>query len=118
MLKLYENIKKFRKERQWTQEDLAKRTGYERSMIAKIESGNVDLTQSKIDVFASAFGVTASELVEYEENSTGIEMNVVSRLLNRYPSIFTDPFIETYAKMSVELKKQIRDYADFLLKRG
>lgn len=61
---LYENIKKYRKQAGLTQEELAKKAGYtDRSSIAKIESGHVDLTQSKIRQFAEIFGVTPSALM-------------------------------------------------------
>ena len=68
MIILYENIKKFRKQAQMSQEELAKRTGYtDRSSIAKIEKGTVDLSQSKIQQFADVFGVPASELMGWED---------------------------------------------------
>ena len=48
MLELYKNIRRYRKELKLSQEELAKRTGYtDRSSIAKIEKGMVDLPQSK-----------------------------------------------------------------------
>ena len=69
MLELYRNIKEFRKNANMSQDELAKKTGYsDRSSIAKIESGQVDLPQSKIMLFANALGVTASELM----GNTGI----------------------------------------------
>ena len=50
-----------------SQEELAKRTGYtDRSSIAKIEKGMVDLSQSKIKQFADVFGITPSELMGWE----------------------------------------------------
>lgn len=64
MLELYSNIRKFRKELKLSQEDLAKRTGYtDRSSIAKIEKGMVDLPQSKILLFAEALNVSPGELM-------------------------------------------------------
>ena len=70
MIVLYENIKKFRKREKMSQEELAKRTGYtDRSSIAKIERGAVDLPQSKIQQFADVFGVSASELMGWEDNN-------------------------------------------------
>jgi transcriptional regulator with XRE-family HTH domain len=63
-LELYANIKKFRRQNGWSQEELAKRAGYtDRSSIAKIEKGQFDLPQSKILLFAEIFGVTPSELM-------------------------------------------------------
>ena len=53
MLNLYQNIKKYRLERHLTQTELAEKTGYsDKSMIAKIENGKIDLPQSKIEQFA------------------------------------------------------------------
>lgn len=68
MLKLYENIKKLRKEAGWTQEELATRAGYtDRSSIAKIEKGVIDLPQSKIKQFADIFGTTPSHLMGWTD---------------------------------------------------
>lgn len=48
MLELYTNIKKRRKALGLTQTDLALKLGYaDKSMIAKIESGNIDLATIK-----------------------------------------------------------------------
>lgn len=70
MLELYKNIYNLRKNNGWTQEELASRMGYkDRSMIAKIESGKVDLTQSKIMEFAKVFGVEAGDLMGSVESS-------------------------------------------------
>lgn len=68
MLKLYENIRLCRKAAKMTQEELARRTGYtDRSSIARVEKGEIDLPQSKILQFADALGVTPSQLLGWEE---------------------------------------------------
>lgn len=68
MLKLYENIKAQRKAAKMTQEELARRTGYtDRSSIARIEKGEIDLPQSKIKQFADALGTTPSQLLGWDE---------------------------------------------------
>ena len=70
MLLVYENIKKFRLQAQMSQAELAQRTGYtDRSSIAKIEKGMVDLSQSKIKQFADVFGVAPGELMGWEEKT-------------------------------------------------
>ena len=67
MLELYKNIKKLREEKGLSQDALAKLTGYtDRSSIAKIEKGQVDLQQSKIELFAKALGTTSKELVGWD----------------------------------------------------
>lgn len=67
MLQLYENIKTRRKAAKMTQEELARRTGYtDRSSIARIEKGEIDLPQSKIVQFAEALGTTPGHLMGWE----------------------------------------------------
>lgn len=69
MEKLYENIKLRRIEMGMTQEELAKALGYaDKSMIAKIESGKVDLARSKILAFASALNTSPSWLMGWNES--------------------------------------------------
>jgi len=54
-----------------SQEELATRLGYKsRSTIAKIESGENDLTQSKIVAFAEALNTTARWLLDYDDSDT------------------------------------------------
>ena len=63
-MKLYENIKLRRKELNLSQGELAKLTGYtDRTSISKIESGKVDLPQSKIRIFAEDLHTTEGELM-------------------------------------------------------
>lgn len=70
MLKLYENIKALRLAAKMSQSELARRTGYkDRSAIAKIETGHIDLPQSKIQQFADVFGVTPGQLMGWDEET-------------------------------------------------
>jgi transcriptional regulator with XRE-family HTH domain len=64
MLELYRNIKKYRMANHMSQQELARLTGYtDRSSIAKIERGLVDLPQSKIVLFANALHVEPGDLM-------------------------------------------------------
>lgn len=73
MLELYINIKNERLKNGWNQTELAKRVGYsDKSMIAKIEAGKVDLPQTKIRAFANVFGVTESYLMGWDEEEKEI----------------------------------------------
>jgi len=59
-----ENIKILREKRGWSQEDLAKAIGYKnRSTITKIETGKIDLSESRIASFAKVFNVSPAELM-------------------------------------------------------
>lgn len=52
-----------------TQSELAEKLGYaDKSMIAKIEAGVVDLPQSRIEAFAVALGTTKDALTGWTED--------------------------------------------------
>ena len=79
MLELYKNIKRRRQQLKMTQTDLALKMGYaDKSMIAKIEKGNVDLPQSKILAFANVLETTPGELMgwDYEAEPTKTVDNI------------------------------------------
>ena len=115
MLTLYKNIRELRKQNGWSQEELATRMGYgDRSSIAKIEGGKVDLSQSKILDFARVFGVDASELMgddgvissndtEHAKAIRDLYLNLPSNILEEAEN---DPqlmeFIQLFLKTSEE----------------
>lgn len=79
---IYDRIRMLRLERGMTQSELAKKTGYSsKSMIAHIEAGNVNLTTDKIEAFASALGVTPSDLMGWTEEA--IDEELYSQLKTR-----------------------------------
>lgn len=68
MLELYKNIKERRLKLGMTQTELAEKLGYsDKSAIAKIESGKIDIPQSKIVAFAKALHTSPSELMGWDE---------------------------------------------------
>lgn len=69
---LCDNIRRLRIKQGLTQEELAKRLGYaDKSMIAKIEKGVVDLPHSKVSEFAKVFGVSPAYLAGWEKENSG-----------------------------------------------
>ena len=63
-----ERIKMLRKAAKLSQTELAKLTGYtDRSSIAKIEDNKIELTESKIKLFANVLNVEPSELMGIEK---------------------------------------------------
>ena len=73
MLTLYKNIKARRLELKMSQDRLAELTGYkDRSSIAKIEKGEVDLAESKIREFAKALKISPQELMGWDDPDTDI----------------------------------------------
>ena len=76
MLALYKNIKARRLELKMSQDRLAELTGYkDRSSIAKIEKGEVDLAESKIREFAKALKITPQELMGWDDPDTDISID-------------------------------------------
>lgn len=66
-MNIYENIKKYRKLRKMSQDELAHLVGYtDRSTIAKIESGRMQIPQDKILLIATALSVTPDQLYGIE----------------------------------------------------
>lgn len=86
---LGENIKQARMKAQISQDELAKRLGYKsRSTIAKIESGENDLTQKKVAAFAKALNVSIDFLMDgngSENNSQGVRIPVLGRVVAGIP---------------------------------
>ena len=90
-METFENIRLLREMRGMSQETLAEMTGYrDRSSIAKIEAGLVDLSESKIAAFAKALSVSPAELMGF--------------------SVDTSPAKETTAPLAPDEQQLINDY--------
>lgn len=76
---IYDRIRMLRMNKGMSQDELAKRCGYEgRSMISRVESGRVDLPLSKVDLFAKALGVSPAYLAGYEDNQTELDCSMLN----------------------------------------
>lgn len=70
-------IKKLREEQKMSQTTLAEKVGYkDKTAIAKIEAGKVDLPQSKISAFAKALNTSTSYL--FGDADTTTEPNTIA----------------------------------------
>ena len=90
---LYDRIKMRREELGMSQDELAKKLGYKsRSTIAKIESGENDITQSKIVAFAKALGVKPGYLMGWDEIPTPalILTHQENELIKKYRQLDAD----------------------------
>lgn len=110
MMDTYRNIREFRKRLGMSQEELAKLTGYtDRSSIAKIESGKVDLPQSKIKLFAHALHVSPGDLMGEDgvEPLTDMEQMLLSffRKLNQSGQEKAMKYIVLLGEKEVNRKK-------------
>lgn len=110
MLQLYKNIKIRRTELGLTQQELAERLGYaDKSMIAKVEKGVVDLTQSKILAFSKALATDPSDLMGWDnenddtpKKAKGVTIKVLGRVAAGIPIEAIENVIDT-EEISAEL---------------
>lgn len=108
MLTLYKNIKRLREENGWSQDELAKRAGYKnRSAIARIETGTIDLPQSKILVFANIFGVSPADLMGSDGCEDAQSLHDDERSILR-----------KYEQLNVAGKHKLHERADELIHLG
>lgn len=85
---LYKRIKERREYLGLTQDELAKKLGYKsRSSINKIEVGENDIPQSKIEQFAKALETTPAYLMGWEEaEEDELDNQLVSMLTKLTPT--------------------------------
>ena len=66
---IYDRIRELRISRNMSQDDLARAMGYkDRSMITKIESGKVDISQKKIIAFSKVLNTTPAYLMGWSDD--------------------------------------------------
>lgn len=93
-------ILRLRKERNWSQEELAHKMGYKsKSTINKIELGINDVTQSKIVKFAEVFGVSIAHIMGWEETKSQKKNDELAMLVVK---LRRDP----------DLQETVKDLAD------
>ncbi len=95
---MYDRIKKLRKKRNWTQSELANKVGYaDKTAIAKIESGKIDIPQSKIVAFAEAFSVSTSYLMDGSDFIEECESEEMEKKISRkdYVTSLVDKYLKT-----------------------
>lgn len=85
-----------------SQEELAKKVGYSgKSMVAKVEKGLVDLSQSKIMDFAKALETSAGDLMGWVEDS--FTVIPVFSSVSAGQGAFADGNIEGYTEIPVRM---------------
>ena len=100
---LYERIRQLRIQAGMSQDDLAKAMGYrDRSMITKIESGKVDISQKKVLAFAHVLNTTPGYLMGIDDSTSDVEPAV---------SPIHHPEIRLLAKKLDMLPKEQREQA-------
>lgn len=103
-----ERIKHLRTERNLSQSELAELVGYsDRTTIAKIESGQRELRQSKIIDFAKALGVDPMYILGIGEKEISAPMDEKSALINQ--------IIAKFAKLTPANQQIVLDLIDTML---
>ena len=106
MLDLYVNIKNRRKELGMTQTELAVKTGYtNKSSIATIESGRIDLPLSKINEFAAALDCTPGFLMGWEDTAATSDSS----------DLMEKTLVTNYRKLSDDGRKDLVKRSDELV---
>lgn len=125
---MYDRIRKLRLEHGMSQEDLAKKVGYKgRSMIARVESGQVDISQSKVKAFAAALDTTIDYLMDGRENvvHSMLPIGGISRPFHPFVKDIIDRSLEEsspdkdllslFHTMTDTDKDKLLDYARFIV---
>lgn len=103
-----ERIKRLRMEHGMTQSELAAKVGYSgKDMVSRVESGQVDLTQTRLMQFADALYVSPIYLFNGSES--------VSEIGTLPPPTDLDKHIERYNRLDKVDKARIDERIDMLL---
>lgn len=101
-----ERIKIIRNNRGLTQRDLASKVGYNHhSTLARIETGEVEITHSKLVQFAKALGVSVSCLLGEEEEEL---KNYTANEGEKNKTIFANN-LKYYVRMSGKSRREISE---------
>lgn len=81
-MKIGERIKRRRQELEWSQRELAAKMNYSHhSTLARIESGQVDVTQSRIEQFAEVLGVSIAYLMGWQDEKEEKKNDILSDII-------------------------------------
>lgn len=84
-----EKIRKLRRERDWTQDELGARVGIDKRNVSRYETGSLNPSKKTLAKFASALGVNVEELRE-EPSQPSLVLDD-PELLNLFREIATLP---------------------------
>lgn len=119
LIRLGQVIRQLRKDRGWSQDELAERCGYntdtKRSMISAIENGKTDLTTSKIKAFADAFGMTGCQLISLVEDPTESPVQQICDLFERCYGKESYRIVQKFLKLDDHDKGAIEERLEILL---
>ena len=123
LIEIGNRIKQLRTEKDMSQDELAKRSGYgSRSTINKIALGINDVPQSKIKAIAEALGVSVGTLLCWDEfdekhdtKKIQKEVNLIERIEQQHGKITREAF-EMYIQLDSDDQGEIRGEMKQMLK--
>ena len=123
LIEIGNRIKQLRTEKDMSQDELAKRSGYgSRSTINKIELGINDVPQSKIKAIAEALGVSVGTLLCWDEfdekhdtNKIQKEVNLIEHIEQQHGKTTREAF-EMYIQLDSDDQGEIRGEMKLMLK--
>jgi transcriptional regulator with XRE-family HTH domain len=80
-MKIGEKIKKRRMELKWSQRELAEKMGYNHSTITRIETGKIDIPQSRIVQFSEVLGVSIGYLMDWVSEETAKKNDILADIV-------------------------------------
>lgn len=107
-MKIGAKIKQRRVELGWSQRDLAAKMNYSNhSTVARIESGTVDIPQSRIVQFAEVLGVTVADLMGWEEveKKNDILSDIILKMTEDDELL---SMVETLSKLGFEQRQAVK----------
>lgn len=112
---IYERIRQLRIDNNMSQDDLARAMGYkDRSMITKIESGKVDISQKKIIAFAKVLGTTPAYLMGWSDSGPAAEPDSPKSLEARIISFAVDSMPPEHREKALKMFSAV--YSDYIQK--
>lgn len=117
---VYDRIRQLRISKKMTQTDLAEKLGYkDGSMITKIESGKVDISQKKLVAFANALDTTPAYLmglIDTEEISfserLSVDENHIIMIYRSLPTKGKEYLIQQAQIASITFGEKPQDVSD------
>lgn len=114
-MKIGERIKRRRQELEWSQRELAAKMNYSHhSTLARIESGQVDVTQSRIEQFADVLGVSIAYLMGWEEDDKKNDLLSDIILTLRMDNELLD-VVEKITKLDADKRNVLKSVLDTFL---
>lgn len=114
-MKIGERIKQRRQALKWSQRELASRMNYDHSTITRIETGKIDISQSRVVQFSEVLGVSIAYLMGWEEEEKNNDLIAEAVIKMRTDSTFMS-VVENLYKLDKDKLETINQMLNTLFK--